>query len=528
MSGPWIMVVDPDGDCNAELCSVLAGQGFQCRKCRTVGEAWDALDASIDLVLVASRLDDGSGIDFTRKVRHGHGRADVPVIMLTAVTGMAGHLDAVQAGVNDFICRPVDPTELNVRILALLKLKQAQDVAKLRDLQLAEQVARQAARLEAENARLEHIARTDPLTGLANHGSIVTTLLAESRKCLEEGLTACVLFLDLDHFKALNDSFGHICGDSVLREFGAVLKHHLRNDGLCGRWGGEEFVVVLPSADVEIGLTVAERLRQAVSRYRFEAAPEALVTCSIGVACIPEDGADLGTVVEAADRAMYVAKSLGRNQVRTTKDADASLALLCETKGSREEQALAGVIEALVTMVGTRDVYESDHTKSVEALALRIAADMGLGKREAHVIGMAARLHDIGKVAIPDAILQKAGPLNEQEWETVRAHPVVGAQIVGRIPALSFVAPVIEALHERWDGKGYPNLLKGEDIPLPSRVIAVADAFCAMTADRPHRLGVTVWQAVDEIRACSGTQFAPDVVESFLRVLDAEAGDQVA
>ncbi len=188
--------------------------------------------------------------------------------------------------------------------------------------------------------------------------------------------------------------------------------------------------------------------------------------------------------MEAADRAMYTAKHLGRNQVRSADDpAVAALLATSAAGGSREAAALLGTVEALAALVDARDQHTAQHAQDVAAVALRLALTLGLDPAEARVVSLAARLHDIGKVAAPDAVLQKPGRLTEEEWLVIRQHPVVGAAVVERVPAIRAFAPLIRGHHERWDGQGYPDSLAGEAIPLGARIIAVADAYGAMTTE---------------------------------------------
>jgi two-component system cell cycle response regulator len=377
-------------------------------------------------------------------------------------------------------------------------------------------------RLQTETAayaqRLEQLATTDPLTELPNHRATIAALEREVERAQRTARPFVALFIDLDHFKALNDAYGHSAGDSVLREFAAVARGTLRSMDVFGRWGGEEFLAILPETDAAAAAGAAERLRAAVASHRFAVGGGIHLTCSVGLAeWAPPDSAD--QLVAAADGALYAAKHLGRNQIRAADDpAVAAVGGLGEG-GSRESAMLTGAAEALAALVAARDSCAGAHMQEVGALALQVALACGLKAAEAHMLGLAGRLHDIGKVAVPDAILHRAGPLSEAEWAIIRTHPAVGAQVIECIPALRPIAPLVRAHHERWDGAGYPDQLAGAAIPFGARVLAAVDAYAAITIDRPYRRAQSPARAMAELRRHSGAQFDPTVVEALDRVL---------
>ncbi len=392
--------------------------------------------------------------------------------------------------------------------------------------ELEQKVEKRTAALQEANARLEALATTDPLTGLQNPRAIVAALDQELERSQRYGRSCALLFLDIDHFKALNDGFGHAAGDSALHEFGNVTRQCLRGIDTLGRWGGEEFVALLPETDEATALEIAERVRAAVAAHSFSAGGGAYVTCSLGVAVYPDDADSLSELVEAADKAMYAAKRLGRNQARSINDPLLQT-LDSETESSREELALQGAADALARLVEARDAYTSEHTEGVGAFAVRIAQALELDAPQIRLIGLVGKLHDIGKVAIPDAILQKPGSLTEEEWVLMRTHPIIGADVVSRIPALRIAAPGIRGHHERWDGKGYPDGLAGAAIPLAARIVTVADSYNAMTTDRPYRRARSAEEALEELRRCTGAQFDPTVMDALERMISEDAARSV-
>ncbi len=382
--------------------------------------------------------------------------------------------------------------------------------------------------LASANARLESLATTDPLTDLLNHRALNLMVDQEIERAHRYRRPFSLLFMDLDHFKMINDTYGHGSGDRVLKEYAAVVQSQLRGVDVLGRWGGEEFLVLLPEIDWSSAMECAERVRKSVAGHLFEIGDGIHITSSIGVASYPEDAVDRDRLIELADTAMYAAKRLGRNQVRRSSDAAvAAMEGSAEGMNGRHESSLIGVVEALAALVEARDHYSGRHTAEVGQRAVRLALKLGLDAPQAELLGMAGLLHDIGKVGVPDAILQKPARLTAGEWATVRKHTTVGADVVNRIPGLSPIATIIRAHHEHWDGTGYPDGLAGDAIPVGARIISVVDAYGAITSDRPYRAARSPEWARSEMIRCAGHQFDPVVVEAFLAMLDTEDPSEV-
>lgn len=366
--------------------------------------------------------------------------------------------------------------------------------------------------LSETNARLQALATTDPLTGLPNHRALIADLEHELARAYRYQHECAILFLDIDHFKALNDGYGHAVGDSVLRDFAALVQQNMREADVPGRWGGEEFLVILPETGEQEARRISERLRSAVESYAFTMGGGMSLTCSIGIATFPEDAGERDGLVTSADQAMYAAKRLGRNQVRTASDPAAlAFSKHGSEQGSREDVALFGTVEALSALVEAHDRYTGLHTRRVATLATRLALALGLEATEARMVGLSGRLHDVGKVGIPDSVLQKPESLNEEEHASMQEHTIVGAEIISRIPSLRALVPVIRAHHERWDGNGYPDGLAGTEIPLGARIVAVADAYDAIISERHYQPARDPAWAFNELRRCAGTQFDPEI-----------------
>ena len=330
---------------------------------------------------------------------------------------------------------------------------------------------------------LDRASRTDPLTGCLNRRGFRERLDAELARSTRDGSEVALIVIDLDDFKSVNDSHGHAAGDEVLCWVASTLEDILRTEDMVARLGGDEFALVLSGTDP---VTAVER----VSARLAERAP-----ASLGVARFPVDGLDADTLHQIADADLYANKH-GR---RRTQDDD------------RRELSWAA---ALAAAVDERMAVQHEHSHAVARYAGAIARRLGWSETDIGQLRLAAMLHDVGKVRVPEAILRKAGPLNADEWAEIAKHPVVGAEIVARVEGLDAIGPWIRHSHERIDGAGYPDGLAGEEIPFASRILLVADAYDAMTSDRSYRAAMARDEALAELDRNAGTQFDAACVEA--------------
>jgi diguanylate cyclase (GGDEF)-like protein len=347
----------------------------------------------------------------------------------------------------------------------------------------------------AENRRLLGAsrveARLDVLSGLPNRRALLDDL---DVACAEATPAAprILAFFDLDGFKSYNDSFGHAAGDALLRRLGERLAAAVAGHGTAYRLGGDEFCVLLDPSGADATAVTDLLVTQALGERGdgFE------ITASQGFVAIPTEAPSPSAALQLADQRMYRDKNDRRGGTRR-QARDVLLAVLSETEPDLD-----------------------DHTREVTRLAVAVAGQLAEGALDRDVLARAAELHDIGKVAIPDEVLHKPAPLSDEEWRLMRQHTVIGERILAVAAGMRPVAAVVRSTHERWDGSGYPDGLHGDDIPLAARVIAVCDAFDAMTTDRPYSAARTAQDALAELRRCAGTHFDPAVVRAFERIAD--------
>jgi diguanylate cyclase (GGDEF)-like protein len=338
----------------------------------------------------------------------------------------------------------------------------------------------------------------------------------EIARAAREGLPLSCVLIDLDDFKRVNDELGHPAGDALLRGVAASLRAEMRSYDQAARYGGDEFVLVLPGTTEQEARVVAERVRDRVRAGTPGAESDPLGSCcSIGVAAwTPAQTA--AELLAAADRALLLAKRTGKGRVAVaSSDAEEELERL------EQSDASPAAVHALATAIEARDNYATGHSDQVVRLATGVALLLGLTADAVERVGHGALLHDVGKLGISNDILHKDGTLDDAEWSVMAQHPVIGEGILRRIPQLAPLAPIVRHEHEHWDGTGYPDGLAGTQIPIGSRIILACDAYAAMINARPYRPALTPDEAVAELRARAGTQFDPQVVEALLDLLRA-------
>ncbi|MES2208690.1 MAG: diguanylate cyclase [Chloroflexota bacterium] len=401
-----------------------------------------------------------------------------------------------------------------------------------RDVKLPERSDRLGRRLTAAvgamATRLASIgaqATTDELTGLPNRLAIAGTLFTEAERSVRYRRPLAVVFADIDHFKAINDGYGHDAGDVVLRGVAEALRGNLRATDVVGRYGGEEFMIVLPETSLEDAAALADKLRMQVAGVRHAIARGQIltVTASFGVTGGSGDRLRVDTLVREADAAMYAAKALGRDQVYAfvEPDDDSTVIRSPISPAGRTRamelgrQAHNAAADTLAAIISPLPHYRGQPSALIATIVSALARSLDLPAHEVDKIRVAALLHDVGKVGIPQDILDKPSSLTAAEWRSVVQHPRIGQVILEQATTLRDAVPIILHHHERFGGAGYPHGLRGQEIPLGARIVAIADAYDAMIQDRPYKRKISHEAAVEELRRHAGTQFDPELVQIF-------------
>ncbi|MBI2767779.1 MAG: diguanylate cyclase [Chloroflexi bacterium] len=444
-------------------------------------------------------LPDMSGLDVIAATR-----AAAPASGIVAITGYVDvdvAVRSMKAGADDFLGKPFEPDVL------WHMLNKAFDSRKRR--------------VEAEQAQVyRELAYTDALTGCPNRRFIdefIVEAVADSRG---DGRPLAVGYVDIDNFKLLNDFVGHDEGDRVLRKVAGVLRSLVHAPANFARFGGDEFVVVFPGVTAPEARAIMDRVRHAAAAIEVvNGARMALPTrISVGIAAFRGSESPRDLIAEAEDQ-MYLDKSVTPLLIGTAVEQDTP-----ETIKVSNLKALRNLVKA----IDRRDSYTRFHSDHATQLALAVARELGIGGEQLSAITIGGPIHDLGKIVVPDEVLRKPGPLTPEERRTMEEHPVMGAAITAAVTDFDTVVDLVRHHHERFDGDGYPGGLKGAGISFPTRIFTLADAYSAMTTDRPYRKGLTVEQALNEIREGRGRQFDPDIALEFSKLIEGRFGKAAA
>ncbi len=424
-----------------------------------------------------------------------------------------------------FDCFSNEDSKLDV----IFKLERASNVLELRD-----RLDRFKDRLDKKDKRIEKMILTDPLTGCYNWRYFLHRVHAELKRSRRYLYSVSFIGVDVDHFRQVNELYGIKVADVVVKKLARIFREHLREEDVIARWRGDEFFIIAPHLENEEALAIAQKIRNRISVYKFKYKNLSLrIKVSIGVVSSPQDNVfNIRDVIGALNKCLINAKRKGGNSVILYSSPQ--IKQVSEQKKKANISELRSKIEKMDTLltrdllemiygfaraIEAKDSYTGEHVEYTSAIAEEIARYLKLPRREVTNVKHAAVLHDLGKVGIEGKILSKRGPLSVRERETIKSHPSIAAEILREIHVLREAIPAILYHHERYDGKGYPLGLKGDEIPLSARIVSVADVYQALISDRPYRRAYTRKKALEMIKKESGSHFDPKIVKIFLRVI---------
>lgn len=392
---------------------------------------------------------------------------------------------------------------------------------------------------------------TDGLTKISNRRHFDQCLAQEAERSLRLNQPFTLITLDMDHLKLINDTHGHSAGDAAIIHVANILKENARAIDLPARFGGEEFAVLLPGIDVEGGMIAAERIRSAIENKKVEGV--GTVTTSIGVATFLRHTDNIGELLELADQAMYEAKQNGRNLVLEAKSTvteaswqqlalDTFITVLTKKHSpltpeiardlieklhsatEREDSFVGMLYQTVDILISVKDLSRKEgHAQNIVKYSVQLAKKCGLSEIEIDKIRLAALLHDLGKMTMPENIISKPGPLTDDEWGLILQHPVIAAkEMLSPLHSLDHIVPLVEHHHESWNGTGYPSKLAGEDIPLGSRIISIADSYCAMISNKAYRSALTKTEAIRTLQKGANITWDGKLVQLFVAILEKE------
>ncbi len=530
------------------------------------------LDYSTREVVIQAEAGHGAQ-GLNRRIKLGEG-----CVGQVAMTGNWHQIDDLAEGHNPAECRPVLPDARSLvvlpvsyadQLLGVLNVEsrksrafREEDVLLLRT--LADQVA-SALHNAFVFQKAQEQAITDGLTSVKTHRFFMEALSGEWRRATRVGRTFSLLLLDLDKFKFVNDYFGHLEGDTVLQRVGRLLDQNVRRSDVVARYGGDEFVVLMSETNAEQACLLGDKLRQWLAADPL--LREKKITASIGIATYPQHANTPQELIQIADASMYLAKHQGGNQIisadhyklseqkhwqRNVLEAYLGVTIkrlfatgpeafdevyhrleqVIDSLGVPGEwqelpPAVLETVTALAFAIDAKDHYTQGHSQNVARLCTTLARHLSLTDKETEEVRLAAVLHDVGKIGIPERILNKPAGLDPDEFEIMKEHAMLGAKILEPLQSIQNIQKIVRHHHERWDGAGYPDGLVGEDIPLASRLIAIADAFDTMTTERTYKRSRSRLEAVEELRRCAGTQFDPRLVEALAEAVPRQASIEV-
>lgn len=472
-----------------------------------------------NILMLDLKLSDGDSLELLEYIKEVS--PETMVIIFTGSVSLESSISVLNAGAFGYLQKPLNTDELKIVVNKALKMQQ----------------------LSFENKKLlekmQDLSLKDVGTELYNHRYLIERLNSELIRAKRYALSISLIMIDIDYFNSVNDLYGHAYGDAILKEFAQYLKTFVRGMDIVTRYGGEEFVIILPDTDKQSAARFAERLLDDIEKHIFDhTGKKVKLKVSIGIVNFPEDssgGCEAYALIHSVEKAVAFAKEKGGGRLVVNgndKDRQARQEDLQENIDDlkrklskiekRMNQTFLESIYAFAKTIEAKDYYTAEHCEQMVLLVAAIGKKLNLPEDELEDLKHAAMLHDLGKIGIPDEILRKKGKLTDEEYEIIRKHPQIGAEIIRHIHFLQNVAQIVLYHHERYDGFGYCAGLKGNEIPLGARIVAIVDVYQALTTDRPYRKAYKKEEALSIIKEGSGTQFDPEIVKIFLEIIKCE------
>ncbi|HLG30396.1 MAG TPA: diguanylate cyclase [Candidatus Brocadiales bacterium] len=514
-----ILVVDDDEIARRLLLDTLSENGYSVETATNVKDALEKLNQkSFNAILTDIKMPDIDALELLRTVKTTH--PDIPVIVMTGYGSRESAIALIKTGAYDYITKPIDLDELMIAIERSLE---------------KHKLEAQTKQLIEKNGRLESLVVRDSLTGLYNHKHLHDMLRIEFGRARRYHEPLSCMMIDIDHFKVVNDTHGHQFGDFVLTSLAKLFHSIIRDVDVVARYGGEEFFIILPKTNLEGAHALGEKIRETVHAHNLYCnGRSAIISISIGISSISDrDVYSKDDLIKHADNALYEAKKRGRNRVCRWDEVKLPVLEGVAEELDREDDlcqkfrqiaintkyTFLEAVKGFVKLVEAKDEYEINHSTKVSKYAIALAKELRVPDEEIEVIKNAALLHDIGKVGVPQNILLKKERLTEAEYNLIKKHCTIGTRIVSKAPFFEREAPLVLYHQERYDGTGYPSGLKGIVIPDGARILAIADAYDAMTTDRAYRRKYSKEAVINELKKLSGVQFDPDKIEPFLKLV---------
>ena len=519
-----VLVAEPESKVREAVIASLQGEGFDVEDSGAGPDLLDKLSSGgYEVVVSGLNFPGPQGLDILERIKETAPESEV--ILINGHGGPDMAMEAIDRKAFDYMDRPVDPTRLFISV------------------KRAAEKSRMQSTMRGYVEKIGEISHIDGLTGLYKHRYLIDRIESETKRVRRFGWPLSCLMIDIDHFSRINETYGVEAGDAVLKELADLLRGTIREIDVIGRYGGEEFMIVLPNTSIEETSGLAHRILNLVAKHPFRHNGHSMrLTVSIGGAPYFFDRSMSGEdVVRWADRALARSKRSGRNTVSLYSGTDyevleglleKNIKDIDEIKESldglliRMRRSFLDQIRSFVEGMEYRIGFRARHALAMTESAVEVARSLGLAEGMIEKIRYAGMLHDLGMIGVGPEVINKAGPLSDAEYALVKEHSAIGSYIARSIKFLEEEIVIIRHHHEAYDGSGYPDGLKAEEIPIASRVLTVADAFEAMTSDRPFRGARSQKEALEEIAAGAGTKFDPMIARTLITLKREEAWGQ--